>query len=402
MSNPDFIEAYLEWCGESECPTEYLKWSALSLLAAACGNRIFTTRNIGSHEVSIVPNLYIVLVGPSGNFKSFALSRIETVLRSTDYAQVINLYNGHVTAPAMYDAMKSTFWVTDKDGNRKKVEKPWRKQFYLLNDELANDVGSIDFADLFIKSLTRMYLGSPFDDRTRTSGHIHIENYSINWFAATTSEWLIKSISPDALLAGFLGRVVMVNQSYTGRRIWSTDSDPAWHRLFDYLTNRITELYDTSGCVPLSQHALRVAKSWYFSREEPDPNDHTMGSFRRQHDLSLKLALLLALSRHATEISDDMLVEAQDMTDQVVRWQREIVPDIVRGKRLTNEMRLLTFIRNRGSVKRHILAKHAYEKYNMKAGELTGLLGTWMNAKLIVEVPKPRNQGGTEYHATSK
>src|SRR5690349_8969539 len=117
MSKPDFIEAYLEWCGESECPTEYLKWSALSLLAAACGNRIFTTRNIGSHEVSIVPNLYIILVGPSGNFKSFALSRIETILRSTDYAQVINLYNGHVTAPAMYDAMKSTFWVTDKDGN---------------------------------------------------------------------------------------------------------------------------------------------------------------------------------------------------------------------------------------------------------------------------------------------
>lgn len=402
MKKLDFIAAYLDWCGESECPTEYLKWSALSLLAAACSNRIYTTRNIGSHEVQIVPNLYIILVGPSANFKSFALSRIELILNGTDYSQILNKYNGKITAPAMYDSMKSTWRIRDETGKFKVVEKPYRKQFYLLNDELANDVGSIEFADLLIKSLTRMYIGGPFEDYTRTSGHVEIKDYSVNWFACTTPEWLIRAISTDTILAGFLGRTIFVNQGYSDKRIWESVVNPKAAKYYEYLTNRITELYDSYGCVPLSDHALRVARSWYFSRETPDPNDHTMGSFRRQCDISLKLALLLALSRHVGEIDDDMLVEAQDLTEQAIKWQKEIVPDIVRGQRMTNETRLLTEIKIRGKMKHCDIAKKAYDRFNMSASVFRGIVNTWVETGLIEAQHNPRSKGGDIYVATNK
>jgi hypothetical protein len=402
VNKPDFIQAYLDWAGESECPAEYLKWSALSLMAAACGNRIYTTRQIGSRVVRVMPNLYIILVGPSGNFKSFALSCVREILSGCNYRGTLNLYDGHVTASGMFDAMKTTVWTQDAEGNRTKVERPWKKHFYLLNDELANDVGSIDFADMFVKALTRMYLLTPFDDRTRTSGHVHIEDYSLNWFAATTADWLIKSITKDALLAGFLSRVIMVNQGYTGRRIWEGRRHANWSGLYEFLVNRIDELMVMQGCVSMTDDAIRVAKSWYLTREDAGKDDPTMGSWRRQYDMSLKLSLLLALARFHTKIDDDDLTEAQEMTEQIVSWQKEVVPDIIRGQRNTHEMTMLNLIRARSTVKRSILSKYAYDRFGMRSSEVDQLVRTWIDANFIAEVKRPRSKGGVHYVSTGR
>src|SRR5579859_6090522 len=122
----------MEWCGETEAPPEYLRWAALSLLAVSCSDRIYTLRRFGNLELKVVPNLYVILVGPSANYKSFAMERIQDVLDCVDYRSSFSLFNGHVTAAGMLDVMNSEHWATDADGKRKKEDRPWNKHMYLL------------------------------------------------------------------------------------------------------------------------------------------------------------------------------------------------------------------------------------------------------------------------------
>lgn len=399
---PNFIEAFIEFCGESECPRAYLEWTAYSLLAACCGNRIYLPYRIGNQPIKIYPNLYVMLLGPSGNYKSFAISRVQTILASVDYSKRLNLYSGHVTASGMYDAMQTLKRVRNKDTQTVETTTlEWLSQFYLLNDELANDVGSVEYADLFIRALTKLYHLGPFDDRTRTSGHIHLENYSLNWLAGTTIEWLIMAITRHTLLSGFFGRTVTVHCNYEPRWIYPYDAKkPAdWDILFQYLAARCDELLDTKGPIKLTAEAIRVDRSWYMSREKPTGNDPTMQASQRQHDLGLKMGLLDALARHRDYIDDEMLARAQDLTKQVVQWQREVLPSIQKGTHGAPSDRILQFILAKGRISHTALFKYAYDKFGMRAFELESLIRTWLDAGHLSEVPQMRSKGGAIYVA---
>lgn len=396
----DFIANFLEWSGESECPPEYLKWSAISLLAAACGNRIYTHQWIGHSRMNIYPNLYMILVGPSGNFKSFAMSRVRAILEKTNYSDKLNLYAGHVTHAGLYEAMRAVINKKNrKTGETESTEYPFRKQFYLLNDELANDIGGAEFADMFIKAITELYMLQPFDDRTRSSGHIHIEDYSFNWFGATTIEWLIRAITRDVLVGGFLGRTIIINQGMVDKRIWRTKPPENYDTLFKSLAYRIDELMVMRGFIPKTKEAWEIERHWYLSRKTPNESDPTMGAWMRQYTLSIKLSLILCLSRYKEAIDDQDVADAQEMTESIVKWQKSILPSIEKGSNLNSGDRLLAWVRSRAQVKRAELSKIAYDKYGIHSAELEQLVRTWLDAKFIREQKRPRAQGGITYTA---
>ena len=58
----DFLSAYLAYTNNTEPPTSYHTWTALSMIAAALQRRVY----IKWGYETIYPNMYIVLVGPSG------------------------------------------------------------------------------------------------------------------------------------------------------------------------------------------------------------------------------------------------------------------------------------------------------------------------------------------------
>jgi len=362
---------------------------------------------IGNSSIKIFPNLYVMLVGPSCIGKSFAMSRIQTILQTVDHSETLNLYSGHVTASGMFDAMRTAERRKNPEtGKLEVVSMPQNSQFYLLNDELANDVGGVEYADLFIRALTKLYHLEPFDDRTRTSGHVHLENYSLNWIAGTTVEWLILAITRHTLLSGFFGRTVTVYQDHGSERIYPfRRKRPAnWDTLYDYITTRVAELLATSGPVRLSEDARRIDESWYMTREMPTANDPTMQSSKRQHDLSLKLATLFTLARGGDTVAAETLAEAQDLTSQVVRWQRTILPSIQKGVHGSPTEKALEYLRQRSGdgqwVAHAALYKFAYDKYGIRSPEMEITLRTWLEAGIVEQNSLPRSKGGTQYRAT--
>ena len=396
----DFIETYRKWLGKSEAPAAYVEWCALSLIAACIGNRVWLPYKIGNREMKKYGNLYCMLVGPSGNFKSYAIDSVEEVLRGVELERRINIYRGHITNSGMYDAMRTVRRKKNrKTGEYETVDLPHAGQMYLLQDEIASDIGNIEYADALIRALTKMYHGGVFDDATRTNGHVHLEGYSINWLSGSTLDWLVLSVSPATLNGGFFGRTVIVHSDYSEDVIYPGDIQrPAnWDSMYAYLTGRVDSLLGMRGPVRLTPAACAVDREWYLTRVRPTAgvSDPTMQSSRRQHDLSLKLALLLALSAEQLEVDDECLARAQEMTNQVVKWQRQVLPSIQKGSHGTPQEVLLEAICGASNGLTHNkLYEASYRRFGMRAASVDDLVRTWQQAGMIVE----SKRNGTTYY----
>lgn len=386
----NFLDAFVAWVGETEAPKDYFVWSALSLLAAACGNRIYLPYRHGYNDVRVTPNLYTMLVGPSGCGKSFAISRVQEVLnkiKEIDGGRRLNAYSGHITHSGMYEAMRTARQIRDRQtGETRTIEMPWAGQFYLIQDELAQALGGMEYAEQIIRALVGMFNGIPFDDRTRTNGHVHLEDYCINWLAGTNLDWLLAAVSPNTLNAGVFRRTVVVVGDHSGVRIPPNRKErpSGWDRLFPSLVARIDTLLDHEGPIALTHAAEQVDARWYMNMETLPRDEHGIATIAGRHDLSLKLALLLAVANNEYSISGDLMAEAQDMTNAAVRWQAEIIPLIQKGVIGTASERLLQFILGRDGWLSHArLAKYAYEKLGLDNRKLNTLLQTWLEAGMI-------------------
>jgi len=398
----NFIETFKAWIGPTETPDEFLTWAALSLLAAACGNRITLQYRRGHSLTKLPPNIYCMLVGPSGCGKSFAISKAMEILekiKEIDGGRRLNVYSGHVTHSGMYEAMRTVKTVTDrKTKQRVVVEMPWKGQLYLLHDELAMCLGDAQYADLIIRALTGMFNGAPFDDYTRTNGHVHLDDYCINWLAGTNVDWLLASVSPNTLNAGFFRRTVIVMGDTAGKRLppnLVAPRPPGWDVLFPSLVARLDYLLDSEGCFGMTDDAIAIDARWYVNIPAPGRDDHGISVPAGRHDLSLKLALLLTLAKDGTIVDGETLVEAQEMVEQAVRWQDEIIPMIRKGVVGAPHDRILQFILGRdGWISKAKIAKYAYEKCAVDAKKLQEMLKTWLEAGILLD----QRRNGTTYY----
>lgn len=402
----NFITAFKEWIGPTETPDDFLTWTALSLLAAACGNRITLEYRRGHGLVKVAPNLYIMLMGPSGCGKSFAISKTMEVMdkvKEIDGGRRINVYSGHVTHSGMYEAMRTAKTVVDpKTRQRHTIEMPWKGQFYLLQDELAMCLGDAAYAELIIRALTGMFNGAAFDDHTRTNGHVHLEDYCVNWLAGTNLDWLLASVSPNTLNAGFFRRTVIVVGDGAIVRMAPNVAAPrprGWETLFPSLVARIDYLLDMEGAYQLTEDAAAIDARWYVALPPPGRDDHGLSVPAGRHDLSLKLALLLAIAHDEDIITGERLVEAQEMAEAAVAWQAQIIPLIRKGAVGAPHDRILQFLLGRdGWLSHPRLAKYAYEKCGIDSKKLGDMLKTWMEAGMIVD----KRLNGTTYYREVK
>ena len=199
----NLIHLYMDHCGRSEVPAEYHLWSCLSLIAACLADRVYFTKHDG---IPLVPNLYVLLIGPSGNGKSVAM---DAALRFTKELHSLNVFNGEITAAGLADELGAR-------GPARGYESAPRSKLWLVTDELAQSVGTGTIAVDFIRMMTRIYRPGAHSIRKRTvtRGEVRITDACINWLGGSTREWLVESMPSSAIKGGTLGRMALVNCPY--------------------------------------------------------------------------------------------------------------------------------------------------------------------------------------------
>lgn len=361
----NILDLYMHCIGKSEVPMPWHLWSCLSLIAAAVGNRVFYRKFPWER---IHPNMYIFLVGGSGAGKGQAIG-FAMQLRH----EMMNLWYGDAT----HKGLKDKFGETPRVGEE---HLPPSEVVYLVQTELADSVGTGPMADGFVKSMTNWYNPTTvnFQERTRMHGEKQHPPPCINWLAGTTPEWLGECVSESSMMSGFFGRVVGVKGEYDwNNRVHDPMAfqPPDYDDIMFYLCSRIDALtkIPPDSEFAISDKAYAIDEDWYMGR--PAPSEALIPFFRREHDLCLKIAMLLSLCRSQTlRIEDKDILQAQDM----VKIARQDMPFIVEeassnrfGKARTVVLRYIQET-NGWRSKTELLRK--VDKRRMKAAELNEIL----------------------------
>jgi energy-coupling factor transporter ATP-binding protein EcfA2 len=310
-STGDLLTLYLHHAGLSETPRAYHLWSALAMMAAAVADRVWIEKFRGITDEAprkLTPNLYVMLLGPSGIGKSTAIDCMLKFLKGT----AVQVYSGEVTSSHLLHAMGEP---AERPDGEIVLE---NSKVFLVLDELAMSVGEGPEARAFIRHLTGLYSGSayPFTKGTVTRGTVTIKDHNVNSLMGTTKEWLIECVSASAIRGGFGGRVVCVSADYPTKRYTRPQYPDDYNAVTAYLQQQVHALTQLSGVMALTPQAREIEEHWYQTRPQP-ADDDMLPAWRREHDLMLKLGMLHALSRtHRLDAVD--------------------APDVVRAQQLVN------------------------------------------------------------------
>src|SRR6185503_13398107 len=319
----NLIDLYMAYAGQSEVPPQFHLWCCLSVIASAVSNKVWLEKMPGKR---LTPNLYVALIGPSAIGKGEAIDAMLNVVRDQPR---INFYRGKVTAPGLLDVLA----MPGKNG------RPSWAHLLLVTPELSWSIGRGEWADGLVKQLTELYGGSidPVREYTRTRGTtLRITDLCINWIAGTTREWLLSSIPPDSISGGFFGRMVAVPADYNfDLRYYRPIVSADWEVILALLRARVAVLSSLAGAFGMTADALANEQKWY--EERPAPTDPDLqAAYKRQHDLMLKLAMILSLADGPSlTINSRIIANAQKLSDSVVRK----MPNLISFGTMTPETR---------------------------------------------------------------
>lgn len=386
--NRNFIDAHLYTCGKSEVPEIFHRWACISLIAAATADRVFVTK-MGE---PLYPNMYTYLIGPSGLGKGEAISAVGRLARrvpATNWLRVKRTAQGLLDKLAARQKDRATGeWVYPNS------------KLFLVMPELGMAIGSGRIADDFIKHMTDLYTVSDdaLDEGTRTAGTHHIPAPCLNWLVGTTKEWLISSITKDALYGGFIARTNCVQADYDlSKRYDEPWFPPDKDEVKAYLIARLKKMTRQAGEVKLSPKARESLRFWYQNREAPDPEDPMTPSWRREHDLILKLCTVLALADDTLTIQPAHFMAAEKLS----RGLTARMPDLITYASTTIYTeaihRAAAIVRRAKAIRQDLLMR----RLGITADQFTDVSTTLQMMKLV-ECDKRKNQFNPTYRWVEK
>jgi hypothetical protein len=308
----NFLDLYLHACGTSETPIQYHQWCSIATIAACVGDRVWYEKFKGE---KLSPNLYLILLGPSGIGKGTAMKFSHKLIQDIPG---IRIWNGQITAPKLIDKLGKAEKVAGVKG-RKVIS---NSKMVLMTPEMATSVGRGEMTDKFVKLMTALYEGhTMWSEGTRTSGEFEIKECNINWQAGSTSQWMVECLPKSSIDSGFLARSVVVKAAYDySVRVPEPYVPDDFVEAYGKLKAWVFALAGMEGEFRLCEEAKEIHTKWYMTR--PPENDVALeAAWHRDDDLVLKLAMILALNEWDCEliVYPRHLVKAQRLVKEAHR-----------------------------------------------------------------------------------
>jgi len=325
----NIIEMYVRAQAISEVPPELHKWSIISAMAACVTDRIWVRKS----GTKLHANMYIMFIGPSGVGKGAAINAINHVIHDDNYFLQIGCQRMKGSAHGISDLLS----LEDRKG-RLKVPKPGEPRIgvlYLILAELSDSINEGPMAANFIRFITDLYETSGLTtiELNRTWGNKHLARPCLNILMGTTKEWLMTSLDQESVLSGFSARTICVQCEYDPNlRITNPVLPPDHKQLMGKVIERLKLLTTLDGEFVLSKEARELEHHWYQTRESPDVDDPAYASFRREHDMILKLATIITMAnpgfnpqrkivtRDAFACARDEIATVNDKLDQLLNY----------------------------------------------------------------------------------
>lgn len=296
-----FVEHVLEEAKYSESPRSYWYWAALSAIAATVKRQVWWEKGL----YKLYPNLYVLIVGPSGIRKGLPVVAASKLARGVGIKNVIT---GRASIQAVLAELAKV--LTHPDGGGPQRD----STAFIANDEFSTAfVRDMDTYTI----LTKLYDGHFTDEWAnilKSSGKEEMKNVCINLIGAVNQAHFNDIMNEKEVSGGFIGRTLVVLETQRARKnSLVLDVPPPIN--YEKLIRELNEISKLRGPVTPTQAAKEYYHEWYMQFSPESMEDKT-GTANRIHDTVLKVATLLTLSRHTLETSVQDIEEALEACAQ--------------------------------------------------------------------------------------
>lgn len=290
MESNGFITDYIRYTEPQESPYIFHLWTAIGVIASALGRKVWIDRGY----YLLYPNLYILLVSPSGvGKKSTALSIGMKLIEEAGIE--INVLRGKITPAKIISRLNSATLASPRGDAELLI---FSREFKVFTKGIITDSS-------LIEDLTDLYDCSQFDYETKGEGTFSIKRPCINLLAASTPEWLTGSRSGETLAAGFGARIIPVAIAKEEKIISWPVVTPIEKELKDRLISDLHRIHRLEGEFKVTDGAKALFDDWYRIRHnERNPDNRLDGYYSKKHDMVLKVAMCVAVSESNNLVLD--------------------------------------------------------------------------------------------------
>lgn len=290
---PDFLSAYLKYSAKSEPPQNYHIWTCLSVIGAAMQRKV----SLKWGFKTLYPNIYVVLIGPSGCRKGTAMNIGKDLLQEING---IIMASESTTREALIRDMKdgiNTF-TDPTDGMLK-----FHSSVTVFSEELSVFLGQQNVK--FLADLTDWFDASDqWTYRTKGSGTDKLVGVCVNILGATAPDWLRSILPQEAFGGGFTSRVIFVVEDGKKQVIADPRIPDEVLRMRPALVHDLEIINSMAGEMLFSEEAMAIYAPWYEqqSKSPAIKDPHFAGYCERRAIHVLKLSMIVSASRSSEKV----------------------------------------------------------------------------------------------------
>lgn len=338
----NWLESYMLFTDNTESAACYRRWSALSAISACLRRDCYFRGNHGEH---LFPNMYVVLVGPSGfSRKNTAIIPAKKMLIALD----IEITAGATTREALIRDLIKASKVPTVNGAQMSAS------LTVFVTELVNFINT-EHKQL-LGNLTEWYdCEDPWINATIKRDRDVIDRVCLNILGGTTPKLIRSCLPVENIGGGFSSRVIYVYAPDREKIIADDDIKPWEEALEKELIYDLRQIRNMVGQFKPTKEAVEYYGDWYNAfGENPPPLAYTetFGPYcSRKQTHVRKVAMILSAAR-----SNNMIMERKDY-EQAIRYLTELEPDLPKvfeGAGMTEtgwiNRRVGSYIQKRGQV----------------------------------------------------
>ena len=378
----DWLTGYLEYTRHTEPPLSYHTWVGISLMAGALQRRVYLR---WGHE-TIYPNMYVVLVGPSGKTrKGTAMNIGKAILSHIN----IPMTSESTTREALIRAMANASNQFIDRSNNNNVR--FHCSLTCMSEELSVFLGQNDVK--FLADLTDWYDSrDSWTYETKNSGTDKITGVCFNLLGATAPDWLQSILPEEAIGGGFTSRVIFVVEEFKGKTVAKHILTEGERRLQKMLKNDLERMVNVSGEIMFSPAAEDRYIAWYEEQEKktldnkPAIDDPRFAGYcdRRATHLR-KLAIVISMSRGDKLVIEEADVDrARIILETTERKMPKVFGGLGKNPYSAITEKILMFIRMRKVVSRSVLMNRFYRDVDSGTLRMIEEVLTYMKVVRIV------------------
>jgi hypothetical protein len=315
----NWLTAYLEFTAETESPACYHFWTGATILSAATRGRV----SLDMKMFRVFPNIFTILVGPSGARKSAATSIGIKIAREVG----IKKFSDKITGAALIrDLSKNqeqlAIPLDVKKGIEGGVEVKFNAPMMIYASELGVFLGQDAYGSGVITDLTDLY-DNPLPDWKKTTisrGDEFVPAPFVTLLAASTPQTLKDVLPAESVGQGFTSRIFFVWGDGRRKRVPFPIWDEGIAMLQKNLIADLKNIMQLTGEFQFTPGARDRYTEVYMKSKEPHEeyqDERLQGYASRKATHLLKLSMICSLAKRSDLIIDE---DAWSYAEDALKW----------------------------------------------------------------------------------